>query len=235
MKIKAVQQQLNSIWDENPSGYATLRECWLNRRRAKFVCEYIEARGNPNTHKILEVGSGAGNLLFALSKQFPHVTFIGAEPNATYVDYCNDKVKLLKINNLKFVRSYAENISENISNFRPDVILTNDCLHHVVDLTKVIHELKAISNSESRWLAIEPNANNPYVFLRQATGQGEKNFFLNQFKKISRSQWKIRRNGYIFIIPPFIKAPPNILIELEKRLEGNRLLSGGVYVELEVL
>lgn len=218
-------EKLNSVWGERPEEYADLRDNHLNRRRYNYLLPFVS-----KAQRVLELGSGTGGLLSELARQFPHKDFIGVEPLKSYVQYCKRTYR--GFSNLRFVCQYAESVEE-IQISDCDLILSNDVLHHIDGWETLCQNLSRISRKGCLWMAIEPNARNPYAFLGQSIKSGERNFHPKTFTKIAE-QWGFRllERNYLFIIPPFFKRPPILLQKLENFLEGNSILSGGVVLQL---
>jgi hypothetical protein len=63
--------------------------------------------------------------------------------------------------------------------------------------------------------------------------RGERNFWPGDFLAGAKSAgWATRRRSFLFLIPPFVKKPPRLLVDLEKALEHYPLLAGGVALTL---
>jgi 2-polyprenyl-3-methyl-5-hydroxy-6-metoxy-1,4-benzoquinol methylase len=219
---------LNSRWDHQPEAYAQERDCWLNRRRALFIENYLQrfSRGA----RILEVGSGTGGLLVRLARARPDLEFLGVEPQESYVAYARKGAEGLS--NLRFETGKAESFggSETI---RFNGVLSNDVLHHVSDLGAVVGRVSTHCAPDAWWLAIEPNFLNPYVLMGQSFKAGEKNFRPRAFARLASSQgWTLESRQYLFLIPPFVKEPSSTFMKLEAAFEGCPPIAGGVALSL---
>ena len=220
----------NAKFDEDPEGYEVIRRCWLNSRRAMFIADWIRRLALPPGARVLEIGSGTGLLLRNLAGQFPALDFTGLEPIAAYVDFASARCGSP---NVSFVSGAAEMAKQTLS---PPfhAILSNDVLHHVESVGETVGNASAVSARGCRWLAIEPNAINPYVFCGQSLKSGEKNFYPTEFLGIcGENGWRLIRRGHIFAIPPFMKEPPDWLKTLERRIEGFAPIAGGIRLDLE--
>ncbi len=226
------QATLNSTWDDRPREYDRLRNCWLNERRRRYVLSQglSEATGS----SVLEIGSGTGWLLRGLAKAAPQHSYFGLEPQESYVDFANQEAQSQGLHNLNFCLGAAENLANSAFAGKAfEYVFSNDVLHHVVDQSVVCHQVSAHSPVGARWLAIEPNCYNPYTFIRQATGQGEKNFRPRQFLlRAEKAGWRLIRKEFLFVIPPFVREPGSFLQTVERVIEGNAWISGGVALHL---
>ena len=221
---------LNAKFDEDPEGYEAIRQCWLNSRRTMFIKDWLRSLALPPGARVLEIGSGTGLLLRNLGGQFPAFDFTGLEPIAAYVDFASAR---RGPPNVRFVPGTAETAGKSVSGpFH--AILSNDVLHHVESVGETVSNAAAISARGCRWLAIEPNPANPYVFCSQSLRTGEKNFRPAEFLGICGGNgWRLTRRGYIFAIPPFVKEAPDWMTSLERRIEGFALIAGGIRLDLE--
>jgi SAM-dependent methyltransferase len=222
---------LNSIYDGDPSRYEKLRQCWLNERRAKFIAKRMQSWDLPAGASVLEIGSGTGQLLRKLAASFPAVQFFGLEPQPEYVEY---SIARTTGPNVHFSCGKAEEAAA-LFNTRFSGVLSNDVLHHVDSVPAAIASVSEIAAPVSRWLAIEPNALNPYAFLGQSLKSGERNFWPRDYLRAARSSgWSIERQWYIFAIPPFVRTtPPPWMQKLELVLERIPFVGGGVYLEIK--
>lgn len=220
---------LNSVYSDDPVYYSKIRNCWLNTRREHFLCQYIKRMDDVNV--ILEIGSGTGDLLCNLAEHFPMHKFTGVEPIRSYISFAEKLAVQRGLKNISFINIPAEEMSKACKENSHDLVLSNDVLHHVNDMDKVIDSINYTTHPKSRWIAIEPNCLNPYVFAGQMTKVGEKNFNHFQYRnKIVQKLWSVTEKRYLFLIPPFIKNPPGFLINIEMAIEGFPFIAGGVAI-----
>lgn len=223
----------NAAWDGRPAEYAAKRDCWLTRRRIRYVGDFLRVARPGDA--VLELGSGVGDLLGALASDRPDLRFTGIEPQVSYVEYSEDAARRAGVRNLVFRTAAAEDLRDAFSPAeRFDWILSNDVLHHVADAARVLNAAAAVSRETTRWLAIEPNARNPYSFLSALARRGERNFWPGRFLRLARAAgWSRRQVGFLFLVPPFVREPPDVLAALERRLEAVPWLAGGIALTLE--
>ena len=223
---------LNALWDDRPSEYAATRDCWLTRRRLFFVGDVLRA-ASPG-QRVLELGSGTGELLIGLAGARPDLQFIGTEPQQSYVEFSADAASKRGLPNLSFRTAAADGVAGLFpQDERFDWILSNDMLHHVPDEPKVLEAAALVSRRGARWLAIEPNWRNPYVLIGCALKRGERNFWPGPFLSLGEAHgWSCVDRSFLFLLPPFVKNPHRLLIGLERALERHSLLAGGVALTL---
>ena len=226
------QANWNAAWDDKPAEYAAKRDCWLTRRRIRYVAGFL-GRAQAGD-RVLELGSGVGELLIALARERPDLAFTGIEPQQSYVDYAAQAAARAGVTNLAFRTAAAEEVDRKLpEGSRFEWILSNDVLHHVSDTRRVLDAAAALSHERTRWLAIEPNARNPYSFLSAVVRRGERNFWPREFlDQARRSGWAQEAAGFLFLIPPFVRSAPEFLVRLEQRVEDIPLLAGGIALTL---
>jgi ubiquinone/menaquinone biosynthesis C-methylase UbiE len=219
---------LNSIYDDDPERYQQHRDCWLNRRRALFVAERLRGYRLPPGGRVLEIGSGTGQLLRELSRQFPELSFWGLEPQASYIEFALQRAGP---EDVRYVRGTAEQ-AHNLLNGTFHAILSNDVLHHVESLERSASSVARLAASGCRWLAIEPNSLNLYAQIGQWRKPEEHPFRPKEFLIAARaSGWSLKQRRYLFLVPPFVREAPGWLKALERRLEGIPFAGGGICLE----
>ena len=224
---------LNAHWDDRPDAYAQTRECWLTRRRVRFLSRFL--RNLPDGARILEIGSGAGEVLIALSIEHPRLTFVGLEPQASYVDFATRAAGRRKLRNCSFRVGSAEAAGEAFAADLPfDLVLSNDVLHHIARTELAAASVARVTRPGARWLAIAPHGRHLDGRGRGSWRRGEANFGPAPFLKIARrAGWTGERRSFLFLIPPFIKSPSWLLVRLEGWLEELPVVAGGVALEME--
>lgn len=218
-------EKLNSHWDDDASGYDSLRNTWLNQRRDIYVHKFLEKA--KEGEYVFELGSGTGSSLIWLATQRPDLHFVGIEPLRNYCEFAGEKARQCGLTNIEFLCGYGEE-SEKHYGKRPRAqwIISTDVLHHVNDLTTISQQVSSISQPGAQWLSFEPSCLNPYNFYFQATTVGERNFWLADFIRASRNFWELKAKDHITIIPSFIPNPSPILKKVESILEGLPIVCG---------
>ena len=222
----------NAGWDDRPAEYAATRDCWLTRRRTLFLKEALA--GCPPGARVLELGSGVGELLIALAAARPDLALVGTEPQASYVDWARGAAAKSGATNVAFEQAKAEDVGTRFSDARPfDVVLSNDMLHHVPRQDAVIEAAARVTKPGARWLLIEPNWINPYVLIGCAVKRGERNFWPRPFLEAALERgFRLERREYLFLIPPFVRRAPELLVKIERVFERYPLIAGGVALTL---
>jgi SAM-dependent methyltransferase len=223
----------NAEYDASPELYDSLRDCWLNERRFLFLAKALERAGLPQDAAILELGSGTGWLLTRLAARFPRWRFTGLEPLPGYVEFARREHRAAGV---EYTVGTAETAAEALgARKRYDAILSNDVLHHVVSESGTAESVARVAKENALWLAIEPNWKNPYVAFGSTAKPGERNFWPRRFMRASRSAgWTVEGTAHLFLIPPFIRRPPRLLIAIERIFERFPLTAGGVCLKLRL-
>ena len=225
---------LNAEWDDRPAEYAATRDCWLTRRRLGYMTEVVAAL--PEGARVLEIGSGAGEILISLALGHPRIRFVGLEPQASYVAFALEAAHRQGASNVSFRPGTAEEADAALAGEPAfDLIVSNDVLHHVASQERTAAAAARVARPGTDWLAIEPNWRNPYVLLRCALKRGEHNFWPAPFLRAARrAGWTVGRRSFLFLIPPFIKEPSPFFARLERRYESLPLVAGGVALLLQI-
>jgi SAM-dependent methyltransferase len=224
---------LNSIYDDHPEKYHTLRQCWLETHRFQYLKHFIATQTGTSKAVILELGCGTGLQLTALAKNFPGLSFIGIEPNPRYCEFVQGLVLNHNLPNVTVHCALAEDFRLG-DHLRPSLVLSNDVLHHIDRWDLLLENLKKHTTSQAHWLAIEPNPLNFYSAFCQMTRKGEKIFQRWQFsRKAQGFGWQIAKVDHLFLWPPaFKKNPSPWLQQIEKTLEKIPFIGGGVALNL---
>ena len=110
------------------------------------IKKYIEVKENSD---VLELGAGNGFFSFYLENMC----------NLTVTDYSKQMIELNPAKNKRVMN--ASNIEFEDNSF--DIVFEANLLHHVIDIDRVISEMKRVSKKYI--VFIEPNRNNPLMFL----------------------------------------------------------------------
>jgi SAM-dependent methyltransferase len=222
---------LNAVWDGRPEEYDAHRVGWLAERRLAFIAGWLPA----GPLRVLEIGSGTGRLLLDLLRLRPDLDAVGVEPLPGYVDYSRAQAAAAGLP-ARYAVGTGESLAEALpAGFAPDVILTNDVLHHVADMGAATAAAAAASAPGARWLSLEPNPRNPYVVVAHTLRRGEQVFDRRAFAAAAEAAgWRITRQGSLFLVPPQVRAPGARLVALERALERRPRLAGGIALELEL-
>jgi 2-polyprenyl-3-methyl-5-hydroxy-6-metoxy-1,4-benzoquinol methylase len=223
----------NAGWDAYPAQYDEKRSCWLNERRIAFVARSLEEV--PASSHVVELGSGTGWLLLRLAELRPDLRFSGIEPLDSYVAYSQARARSAGVTDrVRFVLGTAER-ADRLVQEPGHVVLSNDVLHHVERVDAAARAAASLASPEARWLAIEPNPANPYVFVRHAVLRGERPFDAKTFLGCAEAAgWQLVDRRRLFLVPPQIKRAPRWAQDLERRFEHLSLLAGGLALELRM-
>ena len=142
---------------------------------------------------VLELGSGTGMLLNRLAAAVPDREFCGLDPLDSYVRFAAEKSC---VRNVAYIRGVAEEAQQCLPRNDFGVVLSNDVLHHCVDLSRVAEQVSLVSRPDAQWLLIEPNCLNLYSFCRQLFVPGESVFWPCRFLRAAgRAGWGSPRDS----------------------------------------
>jgi ubiquinone/menaquinone biosynthesis C-methylase UbiE len=222
---------LNSHYDDDPARYSAKRSGWLNQRRQQRAIDFLgPAKAG---EKVLDLGSGTGDLTLAIAAARPDLMVTGVEPLESYVSFAKERAAEQGLANVEFVQGFAEDLSPVLPTGSVDWVVSSDVLHHVSDEQAAINSVAAVCSPGASWLAIEPNPWNPYIFLFQALTSGERNFRPHHFARLATaSHFRLAGTDRLFLIPSAIPDPKPGLKRLEERFESWTVLGGGVAMRL---
>lgn len=221
----------NAVWDDRPAEYDAVRDVWLNERRTRFVAAWLgEARAGAH---VVELGTGTGWLLLRLAAARPDLRFTGVEPLEGYVGFARSRAEEAGLSGrVAFVQGTAETLGDVVRE-PVDRLLSNDVLHHVDDVPAGLRAAAGVAGPDARWLAIEPNATNPYVWAMHTLRGGERPFYARRFvRDAAAARWELRARTPLFLVPPQVRVAPPWAVAAERRLERVRPLAGGVAFDL---
>lgn len=230
--MSPTRPMLNAGWDDRPAEYAATRDCWLTHRRTLFVREALASCAAGG--RVLELGSGVGELLIALAAARPDLSFVGTEPQQSYVDWARRAAADRGVRNVTFETTSAEDVGSRLGGGHAfDRVLSNDMLHHVARQEAVLEAAAQVTRPGARWLVIEPNWINPYVLIGCAMKRGERNFWPRPFLAAAPARgFVLSGREYLFLIPPFVRRAPRFLVRIEQALERYPPIAGGVALTL---
>jgi len=227
----AERARLNARHSDDPAGYDALRSGWLNGRRRDLVAEFLA--DVPAGSRVLEIGSGTGGLLLALAEHRPDLELIGIEPIAGYVEYARDRLRDRGLRNVTIYTGTADDVS-GIDVDDVARVVSVDVLHHVTNARQTAENVAQVTAAGGRWLLMEPNALNPYMFAFCALTDGERNFFARRFARAaSEVGWVPRSRKYRFVIPAALKAPGPWLQHGERWFERIPVVGTAIVMCLE--
>lgn len=127
--------------------------------RWRFIKNYI----NLGAQTTLDIGCGAGILLFEMAKNLPNITAVGVDINEESIEHANQIKNKLKLKNLIFhcldiTRSFSR-----LDNCFEQVLLI-DVLEHVVEDEKLIAAVSNILKPGGNLIISVPTPNYPKIF-----------------------------------------------------------------------
>ncbi|OGC08479.1 hypothetical protein A2230_08155 [candidate division WOR-1 bacterium RIFOXYA2_FULL_36_21] len=211
-------------YDESTAvDYENLRSGHLLRRRFEVVKNLICKIKNNQELKIAEIGCGTGALSFLISQHFEDCKIKAFDINRGFIEYAG---KSYKRPNLTFKVFNAE-LDREGDKF--DLVISIDVLHHFKNLDIAVNNIGNFLDVGGRWIIIEPNIFNFYIYLFQLLAKNEGLFVQSKAERILSYDFKLLEKRYAFIIHSIIKHPPRWLIDIEQKLENVKFLGGSVF------
>lgn len=213
-----------------PAEYDALRDVGhMARRRADLFAEAVAGSSGP----VLELGCGTGALLRRLAARFPERTFLGVEPLRNYVDFARQQSEKAGLTNVRFEVAPGEELVEAAGPVPAGLVISVDVLHHVRDMGQVARQVREVTAPGGHWVAQEPNAFHPYVWLFHKLAEGERTFPARRFLDMaSGAGWRVISRETMYLYPSGFATVPPWAEELERRLEKLPPVAGAVVLEL---
>ena len=219
---------MKSHFELPPAAYERGRQGHLHRRRIALVAGEVSRLSSGA--QVLELGCGSGDVLAAVARGRPDVQFTGVDLDEAMVAYAD-----------------ATHARANVSYEQRDIVTAPpalaaalvfgiDVVHHVHDLESLTRAVAGLLDPRARWLVVEPNSRNPYIWLHQErmrrAGLDEDHFRHRVFEAACRSAGlDVIERRSAFVVPGVIQRVPEPLARAERLLERVPVLGGSdVYV-----
>lgn len=153
----AVRRRLDQVVKQRNGGrdvFERLASQWDELRRSYFgVCFHLEALWAllPERWHILDIGTGTGYLLPALSRQFQKVTAV--DPSPAMLSLARRRARHAGLSNVRFEAGSLESLP--LEDESVDAALAVLVLHHAVDLDAALSELHRVLKSGGQLLAVD--------------------------------------------------------------------------------
>jgi 2-polyprenyl-3-methyl-5-hydroxy-6-metoxy-1,4-benzoquinol methylase len=222
---------MRSHFELTPAEYERRRQGHLQRRRAAIVAHDVAQKVQPGD-LVLEVGCGPGDVLAAVARAHPEARFLGIDVDAEMIEYA---AAAHAATNLWFERI---DVGETRLDVRARVVIGIDVIHHVHALGRFVRAIAAVLERDGLWTVIEPNSQNPYIWLHQErmrrAGLDEDHFHRALFEReAARSGLRIAGRSTAFVVPGAVRSVPRLVTRAERLLERVPVLGGSVVYRLE--
>ena len=219
---------MKSHFELSPAEYERLRQGHMQRRRIELVGR--ELARLPAGANVLELGCGSGDVLAALARARPDVRFLGVDLDEEMVAYAN------AAHARDNVAYELRDVTETPPLLSASLVYGIDVLHHVHELEPFASAIARLLAPAARWVAIEPNSRNPYIWLHQErmrrAGLDEDHFRPREFESVCRAAGlEVAERRTAFVVPGTVQRVPRLVARLERLLERVPVLGGSdVYV-----
>lgn len=216
---------MKTHFELSPAEYERGRQGHLHRRRIELVAGEVARVAAGEV--VLELGSGSGDVLAAVARDRPDVRFVGIDLDEAMVKYAG-----------------ATHARPNVTYERRDLVTAPpelratlvfgiDVLHHVPSPDAFVTAVARLLASGGRWLAIEPDSRNPYIWLHQErmrrAGLDEDHFHRRAFERAwDASGLELVEQGTAFVVPGTFQRVPKLVARVELCLERVPGLAGSV-------
>ncbi len=216
---------MKTHFELSPAEYEQSRQGHLHRRRIELVA--AEVARVPSGEVVLELGSGSGDVLAAVARTRPDVRFVGIDLDEAMVEY-----------------AAATHAGPNVTYERRDLVTAPpelrarfvfgiDVLHHVPQAETFVAAVARLLAPGARWLAIEPDSRNPYIWLHQErmrrAGLDEDHFHRRAVETAwDASGLELVERRTAFVVPGTFQRVPRLFARAERLLERVPGLAGSV-------
>ncbi len=220
---------MKTHFELSPAEYEQSRQGHLHRRRIELVA--AEVARVPSGEVVLELGSGSGDVLAAVARTRPDVRFVGIDLDEAMVEY-----------------AAATHAGPNVTYERRDLVTAPpelraglvfgiDVLHHVPRAETFVAAVARLLAAGGRWLAIEPDSRNPYIWLHQErmrrAGLDEDHFRRQAFERAAAGAGlTIAGHSTAFVVPGAVQRVPDAVARVEEFLERVSVIGGSVVYRL---
>ena len=219
---------MKSHFELSPAAYERGRQGHLHRRRIALVADQVSRL--PSGAHVLELGCGSGDVLAALARARPDLAYLGVDLDGEMVAYAS------ATHGRENVTYERRDVAEALPPLSASLVFGIDVLHHVHELEPLARSVASLLTPAARWLAIEPNSRNPYIWLHQErmrrAGLDEDHFRPRAFEAACRAAGlAVAERRTAFVVPGTVQRAPRLVARLELLLERVPVLGGSdVYV-----
>ena len=221
---------MKSHFELSPEEYEAQRQGHLHRRRAEIVAREVSALARDGD-LVLELGCGPGDVLSAVARPHPSISFVGIDMDTDMIEYAR------AAHSGPNVTFEAMDIAATAPKGRARVVYSLDVLHHVHELEPFVRAVAGFVERDGCWTVVEPNSRNPYIWLHQErmrrAGLDEDHFRPAIFERAAADaglQGVERTTA--FLVPGFVQSVPRPVARVERALERVPVLGGSVVYRL---
>jgi len=144
-------------------------------KKARLICEAIDAQGSGRPADILEVGCGTGLFTRLLATRFPDSRITATDAFTPMLERAGQR--LSKFKNVELLQYDAE--TEGTFPQRFDFVCGVDLIHHLKDPAAGLAHWRSCTNIGGMLVFFESNPRNPVLYLRTRNRPEEERFKYN--------------------------------------------------------
>lgn len=151
--------------DEQLYDYYSKSNAYIEQMRTHsddYFASYLELISNytKGADRLLEVGCGSGASTYVIASRFSFLDCIGIDISKAAIEFASRNYRL---KNLRFEVGNAKSLNYPDSSFC--IVTSFDCLEHIPDLEKALHELTRVVKPGGYLIIKGPNHMNPLYTL----------------------------------------------------------------------
>ncbi len=225
----------NQVWGDSKS----------TRVRAERRCEYMISQMTVASNKsVMEIGCGVGKNAFMLAKK-TGMNVLGTD---LCVPFLEEARKNFPLTNLRYdILDF--NKADQFKGEKFDYIIGNGILHHLYHhLDDVFVNMKALLKPKGKIIFLEPNIQNPYVYLifsyaalRKATHLEpdemafSKSFISEKLSKAGYNNIKVEYKDFLLPgVPDFLITPSVLIGDVLEKIPLVKNVAQSIFISAQI-
>jgi trans-aconitate methyltransferase len=209
--------------------YEAYRQGPVEERRNREARRVLDPQRS-STRQVLEIGCGTGKFLDQLAADYPDLSFVGVDIDASMVEHAQRKHTRAN------ARFEHRDLTQEGETAAYQFIYSIDLIHHIKDFSTFFRAVHRALSPGGTWLVIEPNVYHPYIyrFIEKMRRAG---FDEDQYRPwvaeplLREAGFRIAWRRYMSLFPNWVPVL-RVLSQVERLLENCRFLGGSVVYQL---